>query len=273
MLLGTSAGGARAKALIAWNEDTGEIKSGQINAGDGFEYWLMKFDGVSKNGDHNLEDSVEYTRIEYGYYLMAKAAGVIMNECRLLEDAGYAHFITKRFDRNNNKKIHMQTLGAISHIDYNIPGLCSYEQAAYYMNRLGIPYSDVEQFYRRMVFNVILINQDDHVKNVSFLMDKNGVWRLSPAYDVTFAYDSSNMWLKAHQMLINGKSSDISYDDLIKCGINMGVSKRKCDAIISYIEDVAKRFSDYMDMAGVREKTCQIMNDIIISNNIRKTGD
>ena len=254
-------------------EDTGEIKSGQINAGDGFEYWLMKFDGVSKNGDHNLEDSVEYTRIEYGYYLMAKAAGVIMNECRLLEDAGYAHFITKRFDRNNNKKIHMQTLGAISHIDYNIPGLCSYEQAAYYMNRLGIPYSDVEQFYRRMVFNVILINQDDHVKNVSFLMDKNGVWRLSPAYDVTFAYDSSNMWLKAHQMLINGKSSDISYGDLIKCGINMGVSKRKCDAIISYIEDVAKRFSDYMEMAGVREKTCQIMNDIIISNNIRKTGD
>ncbi len=104
VLLGTSAGGARAKALIAWNEDTGEIKSGQINAGDGFEYWLMKFDGVSKNGDHNLEDSVEYTRIEYGYYLMAKAAGVIMNECRLLEDAGYAHFITKRFDRNNNKK-------------------------------------------------------------------------------------------------------------------------------------------------------------------------
>lgn len=273
VLLGTSAGGARAKALIAWNEDTEEIKSGQINAGDGFEYWLMKFDGVSKNGDHNLEDSVEYTRIEYGYYLMAKAAGVIMNECRLLEDAGYAHFITKRFDRNNNKKIHMQTLGAISHIDYNIPGLCSYEQAAYYMNRLGIPYSDVEQFYRRMVFNVILINQDDHVKNVSFLMDKNGVWRLSPAYDVTFAYDSSNMWLKAHQMLINGKSSDISYDDLIKCGINMGVSKRKCDAIISYIEDVAKRFSDYMEMAGVREKTCQIMNDIIISNNIRKTGD
>ena len=233
VLLGTSAGGARAKALIA----------------------------------------VEYTRIEYGYYLMAKAAGVIMNECRLLEDAGYAHFITKRFDRNNNKKIHMQTLGAISHIDYNIPGLCSYEQAAYYMNRLGIPYSDVEQFYRRMVFNVILINQDDHVKNVSFLMDKNGVWRLSPAYDVTFAYDSSNMWLKAHQMLINGKSSDISYGDLIKCGINMGVSKRKCDAIISYIEDVAKRFSDYMEMAGVREKTCQIMNDIIISNNIRKTGD
>lgn len=222
VLLGTSAGGARAKALIAWNEDTGEIKSGQINAGDGFEYWLMKFDGVSKNGDHNLEDSVEYTRIEYGYYLMAKAAGVIMNECRLLEDAGYAHFITKRFDRNNNKKIHMQTLGAISHIDYNIPGLCSYEQAA---------------------------------------------------YDVTFAYDSSNMWLKAHQMLINGKSSDISYGDLIKCGINMGVSKRKCDAIISYIEDVAKRFSDYMEMAGVREKTCQIMNDIIISNNIRKTGD
>ena len=204
---------------------------------------------------------------------MAKAAGVIMNECRLREDDGYAHFITKRFDRNNNKKIHMQTLGAISHIDYNIPGLCSYEQAAYYMNRLGIPYSDVEQFYRRMVFNVILINQDDHVKNVSFLMDKNGVWRLSPAYDVTFAYDSSNMWLKAHQMLINGKSSDISYDDLIKCGINMGVSKRKCDAIISYIEDVAKRFSDYMEMAGVREKTCQIMNAIIISNNIRKTGD
>jgi serine/threonine-protein kinase HipA len=267
--LGTSAGGARAKALIVWNEESKEIKSGQINAGNGFEYWLMKFDGVSKNGDHNLEDSIEYTLIEYAYYLMAKASKIEMNECRIFEDAGRHHFMTKRFDRANNKKLHMQTLGALAHIDYNVPGLCSYEQAAYYMKELGLSGKEIEQFYRRMVFNVIFVNQDDHVKNVSFLMDRNGKWKLSPAYDITFSYDEKNEWLKAHQMLINGKSSGIQYEDLIASGKTMGLSKQKCNRIISEVEEVSTHFSEYFDKANVKEQTCHILKQVIQDNRIR----
>ena len=216
--VGSSAGGARAKAIIAWNEETNEVRSGQTQLGNGYDYWLMKFDNVSKNGDHGLEDKPEYTLIEYAYYLMALDAGITMNECRIYNSEGDHHFMTKRFDRENGKKLHMQSLGAMTHVSFQEPGAMGYELAAMYMKGFGISYKEIEQFYRRMVFNCLAVNQDDHVKNVSFLMDKNGVWRLSPAYDVTFAYDSSNMWLKAHQMLINGKSSDISYDDLIKCG-------------------------------------------------------
>lgn len=267
--LGTSAGGARAKALIAWNEETKEIRSGQIDAGNGFEYWLIKFDGVRKNGDHNLEDSVEYTLIEYAYYLMAKEAGIEMNECRIYEDDGMHHFMTKRFDREGNKKLHMQTLAALAHIDYNIPGLCSYEQAAAYMRQIGLPMSQVEQFYRRMVFNVVLINQDDHVKNTSFLMNRRGEWRLSPAYDITFSYDVNNRWLKAHQMLINGKQADIKADDLVMAGRNMGLSPQKCRKIIDEVSGVALGFMDYMDRAGVREKTAKVLYKVVQEHGIK----
>lgn len=166
--LGTSAGGARAKALIAVNEKTNEVKSGQIDAGNGFDYWLIKFDGVKKNGDHDLKDSTQYTLIEYAYYLMAKDAGIEMEECRILEENGRHHFMTKRFDRVGNQKIHMQTLGALTHIDYNYPGLCSYEQAAEIVRILNSSMRDIEQLYRRMVFNVLLVNQDDHVKIFHF---------------------------------------------------------------------------------------------------------
>ena len=184
---GTSAGGARAKAIIAWNEKTNEIRSGQVDAGEGFDYWLMKFDGVKENGDHDLKDSPEYTLIEYAYYKMALIAGINMNESRIYKKDGRNHFMTKRFDRRNGQKLHMQTLGAIAHIDYNYPGLCSYEQAAGYMRRMGLPASDINQLFRRMVFNVLAVNQDDHVKNISFIMNRAGEWGLSPAYDMTFS--------------------------------------------------------------------------------------
>ncbi len=263
--LGTSAGGARAKALIAWNKDTNEIKSGQIDAGDGFEYWLIKFDGVDKNGDHNLKDSVEYTRIEYAYYLMAVDAGIVMEKCSLLEEDGRYHFMTKRFDRMGNQKMHMQTLGALTHIDYNYPGLCSYEQAASVLKQINPSMKDVEELYRRMVFNVIMVNQDDHVKNISFLMDRNGSWKLAPAYDITFSYNLNNRWLKAHQMLVNGKADNIVVDDLIAAGKSMGISSVKCNRIIDEIAIVSNNKERYFEKAGVREKTyneiAKIIND------------
>ncbi len=261
--LGTSAGGARAKALIAWNETTNEVKSGQTDAGEGFEYWLMKFDGVANNGDHGIKDRVEYTLIEYAYYLMARDAGIIMNECRIFEDGGLNHFMTKRFDRSPAGKLHMQTLGALAHMDYNIPGLCSYEQASRYMRVLGLSMKSVEQFFTRMVFNVILVNRDDHVKNVSFLMDRRGEWKLAPAYDITFSYNLNNRWLKAHQMLINGKNEDIGYEDLISAGRTMGLGRRRCDSIISNVAKVASDFRSYLEKAGVRESITDSLQKVV----------
>ena len=261
--LGTSAGGARAKAIIAWNETTNEVKSGQINPEPGFDYWLMKFDGVSKNGDHNLEDEPEYTLIEYSYYLMAKRAGIDMNECRLFTEGGRSHFMTKRFDRREGRKLHMQTLAALAHIDYNTPRLCSYEMTASYMKRIGLGLKSLEQFYRRMVFNVLAVNRDDHVKNVSFLMDRNGEWSLSPAYDVTFSYNASNIWLRAHQMTINNKMEGIEQEDLISCGKNMGLSRTKCLGIIEDVKSAVSGFADIATEVGIRSQTIDLITDTI----------
>ena len=265
---GTSAGGARAKAIIAWNEKTNEIKSGQIEAGEGFDYWLMKFDGVKGNGDHGLEDEPEYTLIEYAYYKMALAAGIEMSECRLFEEGKRHHFMTRRFDRADGKKIHMQTLGAIAHIDYNYPGICSYEQAAGYMRQMRIPAMEVERLFRRMVFNVLAVNQDDHVKNISFLMDKSGTWRLAPAYDMTFSHDSTNLWLSAHQMLINGKKEAITHGDMIACGRNMDISTPRCNRIITDVVDAVEKWPIFASQNGIREKTAdQINQKLIIAKN------
>ena len=257
---GTSAGGARAKAIIAWNEKTNEIRSGQVDAGEDFEYWLMKFDGVSGNGDHDLEDAPEYTLIEYAYYKMALAAGIQMNECRIYKDGGRNHFMTKRFDRRNGQKMHMQTLGAIAHIDYNYPGVCSYEQAAGYMRQMDLGAGDVEELFRRMVFNVLAVNQDDHVKNISFIMDKTGVWRLSPAYDMTFSYDTSNLWLSAHQMLVNGKKTGISMQDILESGNNMDISTRRCKSIIADIVSAVEKWPDIAGENGIREDTVEMID-------------
>lgn len=262
--LGTSAGGARAKAIIAWNEETGDIRSGQIDAGDGFGYWLIKFDGVTGNGDHGMEDAPEYTLIEYAYYLMACAAGIQMNECRVLRENGRNHFMTKRFDRGEHgEKIHMQTLGALAHINYNIPCLCSYEQMSLYARSLNLTENEVEQLYRRMVFNVLAVNQDDHVKNFSLLMNRSGKWSLAPAYDMTLAYDPSNHWLCAHQMTINGKNKNISKDDLIHSGISMDLKKIKCRRIIEEVARTVGNWHIYAEKAGVREKTMEDVKTIL----------
>jgi len=266
--LGTSAGGARAKAVIAYHEKTGDIRSGQVDAAMGYDYWLIKFDGVTKNGDHNLDDVPEYTMIEYAYYLMALKAGIVMNDCKMLEEGGRKHFMTKRFDRVNGKKLHMQSLGAISHIDYNEPGLCSYEMAALTARRIGLPSSDIEQFFRRMVFNVLAVNQDDHVKNISFLMDRNGLWSLSPAYDVTFACDASNKWLQAHQMTINGKQSNILMNDLIACGQNMDLKTSKCKKIIEEVKAAVDEWQLIAQSVGIKERTIGLIQKTMVSNRV-----
>lgn len=266
--VGSSAGGARAKALIAWNEKTNEIKSGQLNLDKDYDYWLMKFDNVSKNGDHGVEDIPEYTLIEYAYYKMAIDAGIQMNECRIYSNNGENHFMTKRFDRVNGKKIHMQSLGAMAHISYKEPGLCSYEMAAGYMRDVKMPMTDIEQFYSRMVFNCLAVNQDDHVKNISFLMDRNGEWRLSPAYDITFSYDTTNKWLSAHQMTINGKKREISLSDILEVGKKMGIKKKKCMDIISKISIVTSNFEKYADAANIREKTYVEIRKVLDQNKV-----
>ena len=266
--VGSSAGGARAKALIAWNKKTNEIKSGQLVLDKDYDYWLMKFDNVSKNGDHGLEDVPEYTLIEYAYYKMAIDAGIEMNESRIYSNADENHFMTKRFDRIGGKKLHMQSLGAITHISYKEPRICSYEMAAEYMREMHLPMKDIEQFFSRMVFNCIAVNQDDHVKNISFIMNRNGNWKLSPAYDITYSYDVTNKWLSAHQMTVNGKKSNIDLEDLLVAGERMGLKKRKCMDIIIRISSVVSNFERYAEEVKIREKTYRSIKDILEQNRV-----
>lgn len=266
--VGSSVGGARAKALIAWNENTNEIRSGQMQLGPGYDYWLMKFDNVTKNGDHGLEDKQEYTLIEYAYYLMAQSCGITMNECRLYHSESDHHFMTKRFDRVNGKKLHMQSLGALAHISYQEPGVCGYELAAAYMRELGLSYKEIEQFYRRMVFNCLAVNQDDHVKNISFIMDRTGKWKLSPAYDITFSYNPANKWLRAHQMTINGKTVEIGQTDLLAAGAKMGIRNKRCRDIISEIGTGVSGFRAFAEQAGIQEKTYEVIQSVIDANMI-----
>ncbi|MCF6270860.1 MAG: type II toxin-antitoxin system HipA family toxin [Melioribacteraceae bacterium] len=234
--VGTSAGGARAKAVIAYNPITGDVRSGQIDNLNDFQYWIIKFDGVTNK---ELGDPKGYGKIEYAYYLMASDAGINIMESRLLKENRRAHFMTKRFDRIGNNKLHMQTLCAIAHFDYNYSNAYSYEQAFQVMRELRLPYSEMEQLLRRMILNVVARNQDDHTKNISFLMDKNGKWSLSPAYDITYTYDPSNKWMKAHQMSINGKREKITRKDILELAKNMNIKRAKI-IIDEVIESVSK---------------------------------
>ncbi|HVB33944.1 MAG TPA: HipA domain-containing protein, partial [Patescibacteria group bacterium] len=209
--VGTSAGGARAKAVIAWNRETNEVRSGQIAAGDGFDYWLLKFDGVAGNKDKELEDPKGYGAIEFAYHLMAKTAGITVTECRLLEENGRRHFMTRRFDRlAGGEKLHMQSLCALAHFDFNQAGAYAYEQALLAIRQLKLPMASVEEQFRRMVFNIVARNQDDHVKNIAFLMNKQGEWLLAPAFDVTYSYNPSGSWTATHQMTLNAKRDEFT---------------------------------------------------------------
>jgi serine/threonine-protein kinase HipA len=250
--VGTSAGGARAKAIIAWNPSTNEVRSGQIAAGEGFEYWLLKFDGVAGNKDKELEDPKGYGRIEYAYSRMAGEAGINMNPCRLFEENGRSHFMTRRFDRQENgAKLHMQSLCGLAHYDFNMAGAYAYEQALFMIRRLGLPMSAVEEQFRRMTFNIIARNQDDHVKNIAFLMDKTGQWSLSPAFDVTYSYNPSGDWTASHQMTLNGKRDHFRMDDFNACARAAAMKRGRAKAIVKQVMATVSRWRDFADEAGV----------------------
>ena len=239
--VGSSAGGARPKAVIAWNPETNEVYSGQVDAPAGCDYWLLKFD-VQKDGK-------SYGRIEYAYYLMAKAAGIQMSECRLLEDHDCAHFMSKRFDRLNGEKRHIQTLCAMRHMDYNNPVANSYEQAFDTMEKLKLLPTEKAQLFRRMVFNAVVRNHDDHTKNISFLMTRDGVWHLAPAYDMAWAYKPGSKWTGQHQMSINGKRDGFSTGDFLAVAKHFDISKPQ--EIINTVCEAALAFGDFAREAGV----------------------
>jgi len=250
--VGTSAGGARAKAVIAWNPQTNEVRSGQVKAGSGFEYWLMKFDGVSGNRDKELEDPKGYGAIEHAYYKMATDAGITMRACRLLEENGRRHFMTRRFDRlEGGGKLHMQSLCGMAHYDFNQAGAYGYEQALQVIRRLGLPMAAVEEQFRRMVFNIVARNQDDHVKNIAFLMDQSGTWALSPAFDMTYSYQPGGQWTSTHQMTLNGKRSDFTLEDFKACAKNASMKRGRAETIIAEVRAVVKRWRDYADESAV----------------------
>ena len=245
--LGTSAGGQRAKAIIAYNKATGEVRSGQVEAPAGFDYYLIKLDGVS--AEAGFRETENYGRLEYSFYQLAKDCGIEMSECMLIEENGRAHFLAKRFDRNNGRKVHMQTLCALAHYDFRLLRGYSYEQAFGVMRALRLPYSAVTELFRRMVFNVVVRNQDDHTKNISFLMGEDGQWRLSPAYDMGYAFNPQGGWTSMHQMSVNGKFDKISRADLLACAAANDI--KEADDIIDQICDAASSWPRIAKDCGV----------------------
>ena len=252
--VGTSAGGARAKAIVAWNPATNEVRSGQVNLRRGFEPWLIKFDGISENRDKENSDPQGYGRIEYAYHLMACAAGITMSDCRLFEENGRAHFMTRRFDRTpSGDKQHQQTLCGMNHMDFNRAGDYSYEQAFQVARMLRLPHTDEAELYRRAVFNILARNQDDHTKNLSFLMDRTGTWRLAPAYDVIYSYNPTGAWTSRHQMSLAGKRDDFTRDELLKAASAANVKVPKAGKILSQVVDAVAEWGNFAESAGVEE--------------------
>ena len=250
--VGTSAGGARAKGVIAWNPSTNEVRSCQVPAGEGFEYWLLKFDGVSGNRDKELEDPQGYGVIEYAYYRMARDCGIEISECRLFEENSRRHFMTRRFDRlAGGGKLHMQSLCALAHYDFNRAGAYSYEQALLVIRQLGLPMQAIEQQFRRMVFNIVARNQDDHVKNIAFLMNKAGEWSLAPAFDMTYSYNPSGAWTASHQMTLNGKRDDFSLEDFKSCAKAASMKRGRAETILREVQATVSRWLDYAEEVGV----------------------
>ncbi len=258
--IGTSAGGARPKAVIAYNEKTGEVRSGQTRAPEGFEHWLLKLDGVS---EVQLGATHGYGRVEYAYYLMALDCGIEMMPCRLLEENGRAHFMTRRFDREGSyTKHHIQTFCAMKHFDYNRVNSYSYEQLFQTMRELKLTYAEAEQMFRRMVFNVIARNCDDHSKNFSFILKQGDRWRLAPAYDLCHAYRPGSEWVSRHALSVNGKRENITREDLIVIG--RSIRNKKAEEIIDQVNDTVHNWNYYADKAGVdKDKKVSIDKTLI----------
>jgi len=263
--VGTSAGGARAKAVIAWNPTTNEVRSGQVKAGKGFEYWLLKFDGVSGNKDKELEDPQGYGVIEYAYYLMALECDIDMNESRLFQENGRSHFMTRRFDRlATGEKLHMQSLSALAHYDFNMAGAYSYEQALLVLRQLQLPMQAIEQQFRRMAFNIVARNQDDHVKNIACLMNKAGEWSLAPAFDMTYSFNPSGAWTASHQMTLNGKRDNFTLEDFNACAKSASMKRGRAAKIVAEVQATVSEWKSFAETAGVpdavREKIQRTLN-------------
>jgi serine/threonine-protein kinase HipA len=258
--IGTSAGGARPKAVIAYNDKTGEVKSGQTTAPKGFEHWLLKLDGVS---DVQLGASKGYGRVEMAYYNMAMACGINMMPSRLLEENGRAHFMTKRFDREGGSiKHHIQTFCAMKHFDYNLVTSFSYEQLFQTLRELRLPYPDAEQLFRRMVFNVLARNCDDHTKNFAFRLKKDGKWELAPAYDVCHAYQPKHKWVSQHALSINGKRTNIAKEDLLAIG--KSIKHKKAEETIDEISNTVGQWKSFADQVKVSPKLRDEIADTLI---------
>jgi serine/threonine-protein kinase HipA len=268
--IGTSAGGARAKAVVSWNPKTGEILSGQITPPPGFEAWLLKFDGVSGNRDKELTDPLGFGRIEYAYHLMARAAGITMSDCRLLEENGRAHFMTRRFDRTpDGGKLHLQSLCGIAHFDFNQAGAYSYEQAFQVARRLGLPQTDLTELFRRAVFNILSRNQDDHTKNIAFLMNRRGAWHLAPAYDLIYAYNPSGAWTSRHQMTLNGKRDHFETADLLAAATQADLRPPKAKAVIREVHAAITDWEKYAHAGEVpTPMTREISSHLRIGLNV-----
>lgn len=245
--IGTSAGGARPKAVIAFNPITKEVRSGQGNAPKGYEHWLIKLDGVS---GEQFGESSGWGRVEYAYYLMAKECGINISKCQLLEENGRAHFMTKRFDREGNTKHHIQSLCGLQHYDFNDMYGYSYEQVFQTMRLLRLTYPEAEEMFRRMVFNVLATNYDDHTKNISFILKKGEAWRLAPAYDLCFSFDETNHWVSKQILSVNGKRRNINKDDLMTIAKDNNI--KKGEKIIYEINLVVKSWGKYAKKAGLR---------------------
>ena len=263
--VGMSAGGARAKAMIAWNPATNEVRSGQVAADPGFEHWLLKFDGVKANRDkERFNDPEGYGAVEFAYSCMAATAGIEMAPCRLFEENGRRHFMTRRFDRpTGNTKLHMQSLGALRHFDFNEAGAYSYEQALMTIRELGLPMAVVEQQFRRTAFNVIARNQDDHVKNIAFLMNRAGEWSLSPAFDVTYNYRSDGEWTARHQMSLNDKRDGFVTDDLLQCAEVVSMQRNRALSIVDEVAAAVAGWPEYASEARVPDHMTTAIGDAL----------
>lgn len=247
--VGTSAGGARAKAAIAWNPTTDEIRPGQFDVESGFEHWLLKFDGMG--ADKELGGTQDYGRIEYAYYLMACAAGIEMSPCRLLEENGRAHFMTRRFDRQGNSKHHLQSLCAMAHLDYKQKASHDYSQLLQTIIRLGLDYTPLEEAFRRMAFNVMAANCDDHTKNMSFMLREGARWELAPAYDVTHAFNPAGEWTWQHLMAVNGKFTNIARADLLAVADRFGIGS--APKVLKQVNEAVSAWPDFASQAGVMQ--------------------
>jgi serine/threonine-protein kinase HipA len=264
--VGTSAGGNRAKAIIAWNPKTQEVRSGQVKAPNGFEPWILKFDGVN---DASLGDPQGFGRIEYAYHKMAIQAGVTMSACQLLEEGGRAHFMTRRFDRAaDGQKIHMQSLCAMGHYDFNASGEYGYEQALDVIQRLNLGHEALKEMYRRMVFNIVARNQDDHTRNIAFLMNSEGQWSLSPAFDVIWSYNPAGKWTNRHQMTVHGKRDELTRADLLAVAEQYGIKGAK-----EILDEVTSAVSKWLQFAGEAGVPSDLRREIAKTHRLKFSPD